>query len=511
MSLPKRSEVEAELCERSLAEYIPRAWPVLEPTTEYLSNWHIDIIAEHLEAVSRGELLRLIVNIPPRYMKSICVSVMWPTWTWTHRPESRWIFASYSQSLATKHSVDRRTVIQSPWYQERWGDRFALASDQNVKIEFLNDRRGHMVATSLGGTATGKGGDILVVDDPLDPQQALSELEREKANRLFDQKLATRLDDKRTGAIVVIMQRLHEEDVTGHLLSKERGWQHLCLPAEYEPTHPFVWPDDPREEAGELLWPEREGEPEIVSTKLDLGSYAYAGQYQQRPAPAEGGILKRAWWHYYDPAIASTPDFSGIVPRALVQSWDTAFKDKTTSDYVVGQLWGLVGANRYLLRSVRGRFDLPETKTQIRQLTTWAETWLPGIPMRVLVENTANGPEIIAALRNEIVGIQPVNVDRDKVSRAHAVAPQLEAGQVYVPGYPSADGSGPDPRTPDWVQSLIDEASAFPNASNDDQVDAMTQALTQIPLRFKESSNGHSDEVPGSARAISAGIESKTF
>jgi predicted phage terminase large subunit-like protein len=505
------AEVEAELCERALADYIPRAWPVLEPTTEYLRNWHIDVIAEHLEAVSRGELLRLIVNIPPRYMKSICVSVMWPTWTWTHRPESRWIFASYSQSLATKHSVDRRTVIQSDWFQERWGDRFTLASDQNVKTEFLNDQRGHMVATSLGGTATGKGGDILVVDDPLDPEQALSDIEREKANRLFDQKLASRLDDKRTGAIVVIMQRLHEDDVTGHLLAKERGWEHLCLPAEFSPSHPFVWPADRRSEPGELLWPDREGDPEIASVKIDLGSYGYAGQYQQLPAPAEGGILKRAWWRYFDPATVSEPDFSRIVPQRLVSSWDTAFKDKQTSDYVVGQLWGGIGANRYLLRSVRGRFDLPETKTQIRQMCQWARAYLPNIPHSVLVENSANGPEIIASMRNEIQGIIPAVVKGDKTQRAHAIAPQLEAGQVYVPGHAAADGQGPDSgRTPSWVQELIDEAAAFPNATHDDQVDAMSQALLRMPREWGGSQNGDKER-PESARAISAGIQEKVF
>jgi Uncharacterized protein conserved in bacteria len=244
--------VRQELAERKLADFIRQAWHVIEPATPYLHNWHIDLICEYLEAVSAGQITRLIINIPPRYMKSIAVSVMWPVWEWIRHPETRWIFASYSQSLSTKHSVDRRTIIQSDWYQSRWGDRFKLVEDHNLKTEFLNDKRGHMIATSVGGTSTGKGGNRLVVDDPLNPKEAASDVLRERANTWFDQTFYSRLDDKKTGAIVVIMQRLHEKDLTGHLLEQGGEWEHLCLPAIAEDRQVIHFPMSGRTWCGSL-------------------------------------------------------------------------------------------------------------------------------------------------------------------------------------------------------------------------------------------------------------------
>lgn len=219
--------------EASLPEFIRAAWKVLEPGNRYSHNWHIDLIAERLTALRQRQIRRLIINIPPRCMKSLLCSVMWPAWIWTTEPERRFLFASYSDSLSTKHSVDRRTLMSSAWYQSLWAHRFRFASDQNVKTEFQNTARGHMIATSVTGTATGKGGDFLVVDDPHNPKQALSELEREAAIRFFTQTLVTRLDDPKTGSICVIMQRLHELDLSGYLLAKG-GWEHISLPMEYE-------------------------------------------------------------------------------------------------------------------------------------------------------------------------------------------------------------------------------------------------------------------------------------
>ena len=211
--------------EQSLRRYVEQAWPILEPDVPFLSNWHIDYLAEHLEAVTAGEITRLLINIPPRYMKSILVSVLWPTWEWIHEPSRRWIFASYADSLSSKHSVDRRTVLQSAWYQHRWSDRVQLASDQNVKNEFLNTRRGHMIATSIGGSVTGKGGSRIVVDDPHNPMQAESDAQREAALSYFSRTLSTRLDNKNEDAMVVVMQRLHERDLSA--LCLDLGFTHV--------------------------------------------------------------------------------------------------------------------------------------------------------------------------------------------------------------------------------------------------------------------------------------------
>ena len=200
--------------ERSLRAYIEQAWPILEPETTFVPNWHIDLLVEYLEAVTAGMITRLLINVPPRSMKSLLVSVLWPTWEWIRRPSHRWVCASYADGLATKHSLDRRTILQSSWYQDRWGDRVQLSSDQNVKGEFQNTKRGVMIATSVGGSITGKGGDRIVVDDLHNPQQADSDAQRETALAYFRKTLATRLDSKKTGTIVVVKQRLHQHDLS---------------------------------------------------------------------------------------------------------------------------------------------------------------------------------------------------------------------------------------------------------------------------------------------------------
>jgi predicted phage terminase large subunit-like protein len=486
---------EAAGLQTKLGQFITSAWDVLEPETVFLPNWHIDAISERLEAVTAGEVNRLIINIPPRYMKSLSVSVFWPCWSWTRKPTSRWVFSSYADKLSIKHSIDRRTIIESDWYRIRWGDQIQLSSDQNVKSEFQNTQRGLMLATSVGGSVTGKGGDIIVFDDPLNPEEAHSDAKRETANRYFDQTLSTRLNDKRLGAIVVVMQRVHEEDLTGHLLAKG-GWETLVLPAEYEPGHPFVWPSDPRSDQGDLLWPEREGPPEIEVAKIDLGSYGYAGQYQQRPAPAEGGLIKRSWWRYYDKTHRL--NFTGIL-----QSWDTALKDKTVNDFTVGQLWGMLGSGRYLIREVRGHWDLTETITQAHALHEWAEERWGNLPHRVIVEKAASGPEVIAALRHAVGGVIGVAAKGDKVQRASAVSPIIESGNVFLPGRLAQDGSGPDAAlTPGWVQEFIEEHSAFPNGAHDDRVDAMSQAL----LAMRRSPVGPVEPDAQKVKTLSAGL-----
>jgi hypothetical protein len=200
--------------ETSLRRYMEQAWPILEPDVPCRPNWHIDYVAEHLEAVTAGTITRLLINLPPRTMKSSLVSVGWPTWEWIHKPESRWIFASLAEGLASKHSSDRRTLLQSPWYQTRWGHRVQLATDQNVKTEFANTRRGAMVATSIGGSITGRGGGRIVVDDPHNPMQVDSAVSLHAVREYFTRTLSTRLDDNKTGAVVVVMHRLHEQDLS---------------------------------------------------------------------------------------------------------------------------------------------------------------------------------------------------------------------------------------------------------------------------------------------------------
>ncbi len=451
-----------KLSEKSLSNFVKSAWPVLEPKNQYIHNWHIDLITEHLEAVTSGQLKRLIVNIPPRYMKSLCVSVMWPVWSWIRNPELRWIFASYSQSLSTKHSVDRRQLIQSNWFQDNWSKNFSLAEDQNQKTEFLNSKRGHMVSTSVGGTVTGKGADIIVVDDPHNPVEASSDVLRTKALEFFDQTLTTRLDNKKNGAIVVVMQRLHEEDLTGHLL-EQKDWTHLCLPVLAEKKTIYSFPISNKTKQlnqNEPLFIERENYDELQKQKRALGSIAFAAQYQQQPSPAEGAIVKKEWFRFYD----VTPDkFDEII-----QSWDMSFKDSENSDYVVGQVWGRIGANKYLLDQVRKKMSFTDTVKAFKDLTIkWPKAY------RKLVEDKANGTAIISILKNQISGIVPINPTESKLARLSAISPQIEAGNVFLP----------NTKFKPWINDFLDEVLRFPKGKHDDQVDCMSQALDYLYTR----------------------------
>jgi len=227
-----QAALQKEKAERNLSEFIKQAWRVIEPGTTYVENWHIDLISEYLQAVENNEILRLIINIPPRHMKSIQTTVCYPAWSWIKKPEKRFIKVSYSDNLSRKHNVLSRDIILSPWYQENWGDRFTLKDDVNRQNEFKNNHHGMMFSTSVGGSLTGEGGDVIIVDDPQNPLMANSESEREASIAFFKNTLQTRLNDPKKGAIIIIMQRLHENDLTGYILSEQLGYEHLCLPAE---------------------------------------------------------------------------------------------------------------------------------------------------------------------------------------------------------------------------------------------------------------------------------------
>ena len=290
-----QADVERELAMRHLATFVRQAWPVIEPGAPYRNNWHIELLCEYLEAVSAGEINRLIINMPPRYGKSILVSVLWPVWEWIGHPELRYLFCSYSASLSVKHSLDRRRVLESDWYRARY-PQVTLTSDQNEKSEYENTARGVMFATSVGGTVTGKGGNRIIIDDPINPAQAASEAERNAANSFFDMNLTTRLDDKKRDAIVIVGQRVHLDDLCGHVLERSgESWTVCKLPASEEKRTVVAFPRSGREvirEADEPLWETREGADELARAKLDLGSADYAAQYQQDPAPPEGAMIK---------------------------------------------------------------------------------------------------------------------------------------------------------------------------------------------------------------------------
>lgn len=453
-----RDEIDRELAQRHLNEFVRQAWPIVEPSTPFVPGWHIDAIIEHIEAISNGEIRNLVINVPPRHMKSLLVSVFWPAWEWIRWPSRRWLFASYAESLAIRDNVRSRRLIQSGWYQANWGNSFRFAGDQNEKRKIETNKGGHRIAVGTGGSATGEGGDRLIIDDPHNIGEIESTTVRKGVLEWFDQVWSTRANDPKHSAKVIIMQRCHSEDLAGHVLERG-GWEHLSIPAEFEGATSATsihW-SDPRRAEGELIWPERIGPTEIEEAKRTLGSFGYAGQYQQRPVPASGGVWKASWFRFY--AARDLP----VIFDTVVDSWDCAFKDTDGSDYVCGQRWGRIGPDFYLIAQVWKKMDMPETFKAVLDFREGAKHLVNA----VLIEDKANGPGVISMAKKRIPGVLAVNPEGGKVVRAHGCAPTIEAGNVYLPM----------PQEQPWVDDLVLEYCTFPNARHDDRVDATSQAI----------------------------------
>ncbi len=466
-----------------LSDFVRLAWPIVEPGVPMLWNWHLDLLCEYLEAVtfeaephpdwtaehgSADPIRKLIINEPPGYCKSLIVSVMWPCWEWTHRPQLRTIFSSYSSDLAVRHSLHRRAVLESDWYRAgmrtAWGfPRFALADDENLKTHYSNMVTGEMVTVSTGSRAMGMHGDRIVIDDPLNPEEAVSDTKRETANRFFDTTLASRVRDKQRPVYVVVMQRLHEDDLSGHV--RGEGWVRLVLPAVAEADEAHVGPLSGTvytRAAGELLWAAREGPEQVALQRVVLGEYGFSGQYQQRPSPAEGGIFKRENWRYF--RHAELPELLERM-EAIRSSWDMTFKDREDNDFVAALVGGRIGADIYVYDGFHARMDFAATLKRYRAFAVAHPEAL-----EKLVEDTANGPAIISTLKHEVPGIIPVTPTGGKLARARAVSPLQEAGNVWLP----------HPDECPWVAELIEEAAAFPNGAHDDYVDALSQLLARF-------------------------------
>jgi len=461
-----QAEALTRLARERLEVFVELAWPILLPGTPFQSNWHISLICEFLEAVSAGQIRRLVINMPPRYGKSLLTSVFWPTWEWIRYPAHRWLFVSHSDTLATRHSLDRRRVLQDEWFRHRFPG-IRLTRDQHAKAEFHNTKRGQMIATSMGGAITGKGGDRLVIDDPHSPDQVESDLQREHAIERFRTTLLTRLDDKRHGAIVVVMQRLHVQDLSGVCL--DLGFEHLCLPALAPCRTTIVFPRSKKtlvREADEPLWPAREDRAALDELRRQMGSYAYAGQYDQRPTPRIGGFFSRDWWRFYHELPLGER-------RQIVQSWDLTFKDGDGSDYVVGLVAARIGALVYLLDRFKAKVGFVDTCAAIKtMLARYRET------SAILVEDAANGPAVIDALKEQVSGVIAVSPAGGKQARAHAVQALVEAGQVLLPSPYTAAGEARLDRA--WVEDLMTMCAAFPKGQHDDDVDALTQLLVWL-------------------------------
>jgi predicted phage terminase large subunit-like protein len=495
-------EQEAERLKGSLREFLRAAWTTVVPVP-LIETWHIDAIADHLQAAYERDIRRLLINVPPGTLKSTIVSVLGPAWRWAVDPTERFVTASWSSDYSERDTRFSRQVLQHPWFQTRFHDA-TLSTDENLKTRYSNDQGGRRVATYVGG-GTGERGDILILDDPHNAKEAqsLDAKQLENARSWWGNTWASRLNDspERPGVMIVIGQRIHEDDLFGMLLEEPERWTHLCLPGRYETKHPYRYPasvtlpsgrellGDIRDTEGELLAPTVLSEERLLELATDMTAHVAAGQIQQRPAPQEGGQLKRGDWRYYDPRLsyyrrdgqfgpeqaAALAEFARF--DQILHSWDTSLKDGARNDYVAGQIWGIAGANRYLLRLFKERLGLNGTIEAMEELGQWALKVWPRLPHRILVENAANGPDAIAEIRKRLDGVIAITAKGSKEMRVAAAAPALESHNVFVPGFALDDLSGYDSRTPVAVQELIESAAVFPNGAHDDDVDAWSQMV----------------------------------
>ncbi len=481
-------KVKAEKARRaasaSLYEFVKQSWHVVEPGIQFMESWHIEEICEHLEAVSAGEIHRLLINIPPRHSKSTIVSVMWPAWEWITDPAQKYLCASYSSTLSTRDNLKTRRLLQSSWYQERWGHMFKFTGDQNAKQRFENDKTGYRIATSVGGSVTGDGGSRLVCDDPHGAQAAQSEAMRESDLEWFDMVWSTRLNNPKTDAMIVVMQRLHEQDISGHILNDIKGWEHICIPAEWDGKHrkTILGSYDPRKIKGELICPERFGEKEITMLKQLLGSYGSAGQLQQDPTPSGGGILKTKYFGLWS-ADDGLPPFEYIL-----QSYDCAFTEKTTGDPTACTVWAMFThngeRNAMLIDAWDEHLSYPDLRA--KAIKDWT-TEYGGMskesphsrarrPDRILVEAKASGQSLLQDLRLAKVPAVGYNPGKaDKISRAHQAAPTLELGLLWIPESKKNRG-----QPVSWAAAFLKQLAKFPVAEHDDYVDTFTQAVIYL-------------------------------
>jgi len=439
------------------AFFLRKVFATVSPGDDLHWNWHLDAFAGHLDRVRNGETNRLIVTIPPRHLKSITISVAWVAFMLGHRPDQRFVCVSYSQELAQKHARDCRAVMDSDWYR-RIFPAAVLSRKRSAEHDFETTARGGRFSTSVGGTLTGRGGDIIVIDDPMKPDDAMSETARKSVLDWYSNTLLSRLNDKTRGAIVIVMQRLHEDDLVGHLL-ETGNWEHLCLPAIAEVAEeiPIGVGRIKRRGIGEALHPDREPLALLEETRRTVGSMVFSAQYQQAPVPAGGNLVERRWLqHYATPPERQPGD-------QIVQSWDTASKDGVMNDWSVCITAQVRKREVFVLHVFRDRLTFPALR---KKVTSLARQYNARV---LLIEDAASGAQLIQQLRVDQPTGVPGPIARkpagDKLTRMAAQTSRIEAGELILP----EDAA--------WLAAFMHEILGFPGGRHDDQVDALSQLL----------------------------------
>lgn len=526
----ERAELERELFTRSLRDFItggsmrgrdglPKdgvgpiagAWDIIEPGNPLDWGWHLDAICEFCEAIAHGEIRDGLIEAPPRYIKSIVATVCFPAWCWAHEPvkgkrilgaQSRWIAPSYSQELAMIQGGKSRTIMQDPWFRDRWGDRVQFATDQNEKRAFANTQRGERHNVGMSGGITGKGADILLVDDPMNADDIHSETYRESIKRTWKEVLPSRLNDQRNGAKLMVAQRLHEDDLPG--LFREQGATVLTLPLEYEPKSTCVVPAigymDPRELDGELL-PGRIDPEARDRLYAANGPFAFNAQYNQRPTPDDENshFPPDVWARFTD--LPRLPSGEYRRPDEVLTSWDLTQEGKTDSDFNVGTLWYRYGVSLfYLLALVRFKGAFVKQREQMRAFDAMARDRFPFPPTKHLVERKASGSSVIDEAKSGIEVVDPSGLTEDqiaalsglpgvmgfnpdpygsKVQRIMSTQGLVHAGNVVIPADDCAVADA------SWVPKWLHEWKSVPTGKYDDQCDSGAQALIYMRRRPK--------------------------
>lgn len=486
------ARLEREIGLTSLAEFLRLAWHVVEPATPLVWGRHLDAICEHLEAISNGQILNLVIAVPPGCTKSITTSVIWPVWSWIRNPSLRFLCASNENDLVIRDAVAARRLIESPWFRWRWGDLFKLTSDQNVKSWYENNHRGYRTSTTVASKTTGKKGDILLVDDPHDARSVESEVERKAVLEWWDQVFYNRVNDAKTGRRVIIGQRTHHGDLQGHVLGQ--GFEELRIPEEFERSNrcqtSIGW-SDWREKDGDLLRVDRFGPVEVAAAKERLGTMGYAAQHQQRPVPKEGAIFKKDWLRYYacpkggSGTRLTDGDKPESGPTVIWQECrrfgtvDLAASTKTSADYTVIACWADdKKGNLYLLDLHRSRMEGPDIVPKMKELREKHKLdWLA-------VESTGFQLALIQEAERKGLPIRSIRPDKDKVSRAMAATVRFEAGKVWL-----CKGAI-------WLADLETELLLFPHAEHDDIVDAVVYGILEFGKLY-ESAGRPTLAVPG--------------
>lgn len=458
-----------ELCRHDFTAFLRKGWPWISGGEPLDWNWHLDAICYRLERIEEGEILRLLINLPPRNGKSKTVSVLWVAWRLGRDPTLNFVCVSYSNELSGKMARDCRTVMEAPWYREIFPGT-VISKTRSAAWDFETTRGGGRLATSVTGTLTGRGGDIIILDDVIKPEEANSQTTREAVNDWFRSTLASRLNDKRSGAILCVMQRLHEHDLSGMLL-EQGGWDHLAIPAIATEDRSIILASGGvhRMREGDVLHPSREPREVLEELKIAMGSYTFEAQYQQQPLPAEGNLYKREWLKVTPPE-AEAEEYGEIV-----QSWDTAIKTGSSNDYSVCITARVIRNEVHLLDVWRGKLEFPGL---LRKAVELAQNRRGPT---ILIEDRASGQQLIQALRaGDWHGVpNPIgrNPELDKYSRAAGVSSIAEAGQLFLP------------KNAHWLDDFTKELLAFPSTRHDDQVDALSQLLAWVRTRWTNVSD----------------------